>query len=259
MKILAFNWKLNPQTKKQAESLFDFYIKISGKSQNQVVVCPPFEYLFDFGRQPSAVSRYVSLGAQDCFWENLGSFTGTVSALNLKLSGVDYVILGHSERRLHLAETDAMVNKKVLNAIGSGLKPVLCLGETRLIHEKGEDATRKFIKKQIRGSLGGLNSFSLSQRSNIIFVYEPIWAISSNSGNVADSPDDAAKVVRFIKELLAADYGLRASRVLYGGSVNSKNIIGFLAHSEIDGFLIGRASLDKEEIKKMIQECDAKP
>lgn len=254
--LLVFNWKLNPQTKKQAESLFDFYIKISGKSQNQVVVCPPFEYLFGFSCQSSVVSRHVSLGAQDCFWENLGPFTGTVSALNLKLSKIDYVILGHSERRLHLGETGTMVNKKVLNAIGSGLKPVLCFGEALGVHEKGEDAVKKFIKKQIRDNLKGLDSFSLSQRSNIIFVYEPVWAISSNSGNVADNPSDAAEVVKFIKELLIMDYKLQMPKVLYGGSVNSKNINGFLARSEIDGFLVGRASLDKGEIKKTIELCE---
>ncbi len=255
--LLVFNWKLNPQTKKQAEALFDFYIKISGKSQNQVVVCPPFEYLWFLAEKKDKPG--LNLGAQDCFWENLGPFTGTVSALNLKLSGIDYVILGHSERRLHLGETGMMVNKKVLNAVGSGLKPILCFGEASGVHEKGEAAVKQFIKKQIFDGLKGLNSFSLSQRSNIIFVYEPIWAISSNSGNIADNPSDAAEIIKFVKELLITDYGLHVPRVLYGGSVNSKNIVGFLAHSEIDGFLVGRASLDKGEIKKIVEECDAKP
>ncbi len=257
--LLAFNWKLNPQTRKQAESLFDFYVKTGSKTKNQVVVCPPFEYLFDFSRDQKSGVRHLSLGAQDCFWEDLGPFTGTVSALNLKLSGIDYVILGHSERRFHLAETDAMVNKKVLHAIGSGLKPILCFGETLGVHEKGEAAVKQFIKKQLLGDLKGLNSFSLPQRSNVVFVYEPVWAISSNSGNIADRPSDAAKVIKFIKESLIVDYGLQVSKVLYGGSVNNKNIEGFLAHEIIDGFLVGRASLDKGEIKKIIEECDAKP
>lgn len=237
--------------------MLDFYIKISGKSQNQVVVCPPFEYLWFLAEKKDKPG--LNLGAQDCFWENLGPFTGTVSALNLKLSGIDYVILGHSERRLHLGETGMMVNKKVLNAVGSGLKSILCFGEALGVHEKGEAAVKQFIKKQIFDGLKGLNSFSLSQRSNIIFVYEPIWAISSNSGNIADNPSDAAEIIKFVKELLITDYGLHVPRVLYGGSVNSKNIVGFLARSEIDGFLVGRASLDKGEIKKIVEECDAKP
>jgi len=250
MRIIAFNWKLNPATAKQAESLFDAYQAVASRRKNSlVVVCPPFEYLWSFEvKKPG-----LGLGAQGCFWENLGPFTGTVSALNLKLSGIDYVILGHSERRLHLGETDAMVNKKVLNAVGSGLKPILCFGEALEIHEKGESAIKKFIKKQISDDLKGLNSFSLSQRSNIIFVYEPIWAISSNSGNVAENPEEAAGIIKYIKSLLATDYQLPAARVLYGGSVNQKNISGFLAHETIDGFLVGRASLDKEEIKKIIQ------
>ena len=257
--LLAFNWKLNPQTKKQAESLFDFYAKNSSKVRSQIIVCPPFEYLFGFSHQASVASRRIGLAAQDCFWENLGPFTGTVSALNLKLSGIDYVILGHSERRLHLGETDAMVNKKVLNAVGSGLKPILCFGESLGIHEKGANAVKKFIKKQISENLKGLNHFSLSQRNSIIFVYEPVWAISSNSGNVAEDPNEAVGIIRYIKSVLATDYELSSVKVLYGGSVNQKNVGGFLANGAIDGFLVGRASLDKEEIKKITEECDAKP
>ena len=215
MRIIAFNWKLNPATAKQAEGLLDTYRASASHHKNSlVVICPPFEYLFSFAIRHSPLATGFSLGAQDCFWENLGPYTGTVSALNLKLSGIDYVILGHSERRLHLGETDAMVNKKTLNAVGSGLKPILCFGEALEIHEKGESAIKKFIKKQISDDLKGLNSFSLSQRSNIIFVYEPIWAISSNSGNVAENPEEAAGIIKYIKSLLATDYQLPAARVL---------------------------------------------
>ncbi len=255
-KILAFNWKLNPQTKKQAESLLDFYAKNSAKAKSQVVVCPPFEYLFDFSRHLKSDIRYLNLGSQDCFWENIGPYTGTVSPLNLKLSGIDYVILGHSERRILLGETDAMVNKKILAAINSGIKPIICFGENIDAHEKGKAAVKKFIKKQALDNLKDLNSFSLSQRSNLIFVYEPIWAISNNSGNIADNPSDADETIKFIKELLMTDYGLQIPKVLYGGSVNSKNIAGFLAYPEIDGFLVGRASLDKGEIKKIVEFCE---
>jgi len=257
-KILAFNWKLNPQDKKLADQLFSVYEKQAKNRKNsRVIVCPPLEFLFGLSQYQSlAKSHHLDFGAQDCFWENLGPYTGTVSALNLKLSGIDYVILGHSERRLHLGETDAMVNKKTLNAVGSGLKPILCIGEGFKIHEKGEETAKKFLKKQLEVSLKNVSSLSVSQKNQLTITYEPIWTISNNSGNVADNPSDAAAMIKYLKEILAIRYSLLNIKVLYGGSVNSKNVAGFLSYNIIDGFLIGRASLDKEEIKKIIDETE---
>ena len=255
-KTLIFNWKLNPATQKQAEALLGVYQKTVSKNC-EIVISPPFEHLWFL----NAKKPVLGLGfcAQDCFWENLGPYTGAVSALNLKLSGIDYVILGHSEKRIHLGETDAMVNKKILNAIGSGLKPVVCFGEDLKTHAKGEDVVKKFIKKQLTGALKGLNSYSLSQKNSIIVAYELVWAISNNSGNVADSPADAAKIIEFIKDLLVSNFGFQVPRVLYGGSVNRKNIKSFLSFDQINGFLVGRASLDREEIQTIVRECGAKP
>jgi len=234
-KILAFNWKLNPQDKKLADQLFSVYEKQAKNRKNsRVIVCPPLEFLF-------GLSQYQSL---------------EISALNLKQTGVDYVILGHSERRIHLGETDEMINKKIINAIGSGLKPILCIGEGFKIHEKGEETAKKFLKKQLEVSLKNVSSLSVSQKNQLTITYEPIWTISNNSGNVADNPSDAAAMIKYLKEILAIRYSLLNIKVLYGGSVNSKNVAGFLSYNIIDGFLIGRASLDKEEIKKIIDETE---
>lgn len=256
MKTIAFNWKLNPQTEKQAEVLFEIYSDLAANSKNQVIVCPPFEYLFGLCRRQNHGNRYLGLGAQDCFWENLGPFTGEVSALNMKLAGIDYVILGHSERRIHLKETDEMVNRKLLNAITSELRPILCFGEDAAVHEKGEASVKKFIKKQVAAAIKGFESLPLSQKNNLIFAYEPVWAISGNSGNVADSPSDAGAVIRLMKDWLVSDFKLQSPRVLYGGSVNGKNVQAFLSQENIDGFLVGKASLVKDEVKKIIEETD---
>lgn len=254
MKLLAFNWKLNPQDYKLAEQLLAVYLKLAQKSKSQVIVCPPFEFLFSLLNSKFSIRNSgVTFGSQDCFWENLGPYTGEISALGVKQLGVDYVIVGHSERRLHLKETDEMINKKIFNAIQSGLKPILCIGEDQKIHGAGEKQAKVFLRKQLKACLKNFSSLSLAQKNQLIVAYEPIWAISNNSGNVADNPSDASAMIKFIKDELVSCFMLQAPRVLYGGSVNSKNLVGFLSHGLIDGFLIGRASLDREEVKKTIE------
>lgn len=253
MKTIIFNWKLNPQTFQLAQKLFSDYQKINSKLKNTfLVACPPFEYLWLLNQKRSG----LALGAQDCFWEDLGAFTGSVSGLNLKTSGIDYVILGHSERRSYLGETDEIVNKKVLHAINSGLRPVLCLGEDLKTHQQGETAVNNFVKKQLKKNLSGFEVLSASQKNQLIVAYEPIWAISSHSGGVADNPENASRVIRLLKEILTKDFQIPSVKVIYGGSVSSKNIVSFLGYQEIDGFLPGRASLDVNEVQAMVEACE---
>ncbi|MEW5805212.1 MAG: triose-phosphate isomerase [Patescibacteria group bacterium] len=250
--LLVFNWKLNPQNFNQAVKLFEAMKTGSKKAKNSVIViCPPFEHLFRILNLGAKVSN-LYFGAQDCFWENSGSYTGEISPLGLKTAGVDYVILGHSERRQYLDETNEMINKKLISALSFGLKPMLCLGEDEKTHFQGEKAVNSFLKSQLVQSLLGAERLSLSQKSNLILVYEPIWAISDNSGNLADNPADAAAAIKYLKEILVADYQLPIPKVLYGGSVNSKNIADFLKYPEVDGFLIGRASLNQQQAKEIM-------
>jgi triosephosphate isomerase len=262
--LIVFNWKLNPPKLEQAKDLFESIKKASKKAKNSIiVVCPPFEYLFRFvnnRRFTIGSSRYrfgeaghlLYLGAQDCFWESYGSCTGEVSPLGLKLAGVDYVILGHSERRKYLKETNEMVNKKVISGLSSGLKVILCLGEDEKVNQKGEKYVNSFLEVQLKQCLKSIENLPQPFRNNLIITYEPVWAISDYSGNLPESSSEAAETIKFIKQLATSNWQLANLRVLYGGSVNSKNISGFLKHSEIDGFLVGHASLNKQEVKKII-------
>jgi triosephosphate isomerase len=206
------------------------------------VICPPFPYLKDFSR-----NRNFKLGAQDVFWENVrsgGAYTGEVSADMLKKLGVEYVILGHSERRKWMGETDEVINKKLHTALASGLKIILCVGESREVKKKGEAAAKRFVSQELRADLSGVKKKFLK---NITIAYEPIWAIGTG---IPDKPEDAANMACFIKKLLSV-------RVIYGGSVNSENAARFLNTKEIDGALVGAASLNPKEFKK-IAEISAK-
>ncbi len=203
----------------------------------EVVVCPPLPYLRDFGQ-----NKNFKLGAQDVFWENVrsgGAYTGEVSVEILKKFGVGYVILGHSERRA-LGETDEIVNKKVKTALASGLKVILCVGESKETKKKGEVAAKRFISQELRADLSGVKKIFLK---NITVAYEPIWAIGTG---VPDKPEDAALMSLFIKKLLPV-------KVLYGGSVNQRNAAKFLKAKELDGALVGTASLNPKEFKKIVE------
>lgn len=210
-----------------------------------VVICPPFVFLADIRK----LSAEIRLGVQDVFWEEKGAFTGEISAQMLKKLGVEYVILGHSERRKWLRETDEMINKKVLAALGAGLAAILCVGEPLNIRKKGLAAAKRFVKNQLQKDLKNFSSFKF-KASRLIIAYEPIWAIGTGR---ADSPEDTAEMAKFIKKFLYSTFRIPHSFVLYGGSVNSGNAKMFLEKKEIAGALIGGASLIKEEFRKIIK------
>lgn len=202
----------------------------------ETVICPPFPYLADFNK------RNFRLGAQDVFWENLrsgGTYTGEISAAMLKDFGAEYVIIGHSERRA-LGETDEIVNKKLKTALAAGLKVIFCVGEPKDVRRKGEGASRQYVRNELRAGLSGVKKSFLK---HIFVAYEPIWAIGTG---IADKPEDAVNMAIFIKKLLPV-------RILYGGSVNSKNAGRFLKRKEIDGALVGAASLNPKEFKKIAE------
>lgn len=236
-----------PDSFKKAISLFERTRIYADKTRTntEIIVAPPFIYLANL---KVGKLKNLKLGAQDIFWENAGAYTGGISPKMLKNLGVEYAIIGHSERRKYLNETDEMINKKVLAALKAELKVILCIGEDLSIRKRGKKAVEKFIKSQLEKDLKGLLGVK-GRVSNVVVAYEPIWAIGAGH---SDTPQDAVEMIKFIKNLLTTRYSLNSIKVLYGGSVDSKNIVNFIKHSEIDGALVGHASLKAGEVKKMI-------
>lgn len=251
-KYFIANWKMNPKTLVEAENLLAMYGEAAKgiKSKKTAVgIAAPFLWLEDLIKKNK--SGQLEFGAQNCFWEREGAFTGEVSPLMLKNSGCSFVILGHSERR-RLGETDEMINLKVKAALKERLKIVLCVGESK-ISEENKDGYLE-IKEELLVALRGVKSSSLS---NVIVAYEPVWAISSNLGAQADSPDNALSSILYLRKLAGEIFDRRAAqeiKIIYGGSVNAKNIGDYFSQQGIDGVLVGGASLNGSEVIKMIKE-----
>jgi len=256
-KIIIGNWKMNPLSLQEGESLFINIAKSASLIKNtEIVICPPFLYL------PSFVSilagkgkpkfpnlhKKISLGAQNVFWGEGGAFTGEVSAEMLYNIGVRYVILGHSERRA-LGETNALVNKKIKASLSAGLRPILCVGEST------RDENHNYfnlVKTQLEECLNGVKKTLIPK---VIIAYEPIWAISTTENRKDATPADSLEMVIFIRKILSDKFGSDAGgmRIVYGGSVNEKNAPEFFKNGGIDGLLPGRASLDIARFIKIIK------
>jgi triosephosphate isomerase len=260
-KIIAANWKENPKTASAALRLFEgtarAAAKVSalGKGNFMAVICPPSIFLEGITRAATVSKNHfenLALGAQDVFWEEQGPFTGGVGPKMLRVLGVSYVIIGHSERRKWFNETDAMINKKIMRAIANGLHVILCVGEPLAVREKGIAAAKRYLKNQL---VEGLKKVFEGSAKSIIVAYEPIWAIGSGNN---DEPKDAAEIALFIKETVGALALYTAAKkevkvkVLYGGSVNSKNVGDYVQLDEIDGALVGGASLKADEFGKLM-------
>ena len=255
-KLLVFNWKSAPTTVdaaiKLARATENYLKSLKPKTQNlkpNVVIAPPFLFIEEVGK----FIKKVKLGSQDVFWENLptgkGPYTGEISLRQEKNLKVKYVIIGHSERRRILNETNEMINKKVLATLKAGLKVILCVGENLLIRKRGKKTIENFIENQLRKDLKNIENLKL-KIENLIIAYEPIWAIGTGR---SDSPEDAVKMIKYIKEFSIFNFQFSNIKVLYGGSIDGKNIKKFVKYKEIDGFLIGGASLKPKEIKNIIK------
>jgi len=243
--LIVANWKMNPQTLAEAKQLFDSVRKGLENIKNaEVVICPPFLYISNL---ESKISN-VKSGGQDCFWEKSGAFTSGISPFMLKNLGCDYVILGHSERRIHFGDTNEIINKKIKTAISAGLKPIFCIGETD--KEKKEGETKSVLTTQIEKGLIGI---SADQIKDIVIAYEPVWAIGT--GNPC-SPGETKKAILFIREIiskLCPEIIIDNLRILYGGSVNGENAEDYFLKSGIDGFILGGASLKPKELIKIVE------
>jgi triosephosphate isomerase len=244
--IIAGNWKMY-KTIPEAKTLVSGVLRsLSGINDVEVVFCPPFTAL-------STVKELVKdtpcgLGAQDIYWKEQGAFTGEVSPLMLKDIGCDYVIIGHSERRQYFGETDATVNQKVKAALAVGIKPIICVGESLAEREAGE--TDALIKKQTEKALEGIEASFIP---TLVIAYEPIWAIGTGKSS---SPADANQVIGLIRNTVANLFSKDVAaqmRIQYGGSVKPENIKEFMNQPEIDGALVGGASLEVESFLKLIR------
>ena len=243
-KVIAGNWKMN-MLPNEAIKFIDEITPLVKDTQNEVILCVPYTDLFY--ALLTAQNTNIKIGAQNMHWEETGAYTGEVSGKMLKSIGVEYVIIGHSERREYFAETDETVNKKIKSAIKYELKPIVCVGETLKQREGGKE--KEVVTTQIEKALEGLTD---NQVENIIVAYEPIWAIGT--GKTATS-EDANEMTKAIREKISDIYGqMVANRVIiqYGGSVKSSNAKELFSMSDIDGGLVGGASLKVEEFAKIV-------
>lgn len=233
------------KTPSEAISLINELKPLVEAAEVEVVVCVPFVCI------PAASEALkgsnIKLGAQNMHWEENGAYTGEIAPGMLKELGVEYVIIGHSERRQYFAETDETVNKKVLSAFSHGLTPIVCVGET--LEQREEGITKELVEKQTKAALSGLKEEEVER---IVIAYEPVWAIGT--GRTASS-DDANEVIGYIRATIADIYGddvAQKVRIQYGGSMKPENAAELMAMPEIDGGLVGGASLKAEDFAKIV-------
>lgn len=249
-KIIVANWKMNPQTTEEAKSIFAGIKKVASKmSKVETVVCPPFTQLSALSPQSSA----VKLGAQDAFWvnpqEGRGSYTGEISPDMLKMAGAKYVIIGHSERRENLGETNEMVNRKIKAAFEAGLKVIFCIGE------KARDAEHeylRFIKTELEEGLRGIKKLNFK---NLVIAYEPIWAIGKKGAD-ADTPAGVLEMGLYIRKSLQSIVGKDLTHdipIIYGGSAEPSNVGALLKDGGVQGFLVGHASLKPSQFNEILK------
>jgi triosephosphate isomerase len=238
--LFAANWKMNKSPAQTREYVVQFWAGAEALVQRaDIVLCAPFIDLETL-RTELAPSR-VKFGAQDCYWEPAGAFTGEISAAMLKDIGAAYCIVGHSERRRLFGETDETVAKKVDALLARELTPIVCIGES--LEEKQRGETAQCCMRQIVGGLGHLSD---AQRARLAIAYEPIWAIGTG---LSDNPASANQMAADIRRMAG---GLSEAKILYGGSMNEQNAASFCAQPEIDGGLVGGASLDPKTFLQLI-------
>ncbi len=244
--IAAGNWKMFKTAKEASKMISELKELVKGVSDREVVICPPFTALESAVN--AAKGSNVKIGAQNLYWEEKGAFTGEIAPGMIKDLGCEYVIIGHSERRQYFGETDATVNKRTFSALKAGLKPIICVGET--LQERESEKTFSVIETQIKGGLKGLSE---EQMKDCVIAYEPVWAIGT--GKTA-SKEQAQEVHAFIRKLLSDLFGkdtADAARILYGGSVKPDNVKDLMSQPDIDGGLVGGASLEAEPFSKIVK------
>lgn len=231
--LIVANWKMNPNTEQEAQELFNS-IKdgcLENVEKVDIVICPPFVYLSGL--------EGLALGAQDCYWEEKGAYTGEISTAMLKDLGCQYVIVGHSERRKFFGETNEDVNKKLKAILSANLIPIMCIGETE--REREENKTEEVLQEEIKEGLEGIDI------SKVVIAYEPIWAIGT--GNPCDI-EEAQRMREVIQKMTS-----KKMKILYGGSAKADNAESYLKQAGFNGLLVGGASLKPDEFISIVKQA----
>jgi triosephosphate isomerase len=250
-KIIAANWKMNMTVAETVSYIESFRIHVEPVNNVEIVIAPPFTAIAKLSEMLGG-SQKIRLGAQNMYFERNGAFTGEVSAAMLRELFVKYVILGHSERRQIFGETDSLVNRKVQTALASGLRAIVCVGET--LEERDAGREKEILETQLRGSLAGV---SAAQMVDIVIAYEPVWAIGTGRNA---SPEQAQEAHAHVREVLAelTDAATAAKvRIQYGGSVKPANAASLLGQPDIDGALVGGASLEALGFSEIVKAAAA--
>ena len=244
--FIAGNWKMNKTIKEAVEFVNGLKRSLSDVESVDIAVCPPFTAISDL--REILMDSNIKLGAQNLYWKKEGAYTGEVSAIILKEAGCEFVIIGHSERRKYFNETNEDVNKKIKAALSAGLTPIVCVGET--LEEREQAKTFDVVKGHVTGALAGLSNNDVLK---LVIAYEPVWAIGT--GKTA-TPEQAQEVQAYIRKLLNELYSeetAQSIRIQYGGSVKPENIKELMNQPDIDGALVGGASLKLDSFVEIVK------
>ncbi len=245
--LIAGNWKMNKTVAQSLELVEELKGKVAGVSGVEILVCPPFTSLYPV--QQLLAASNIALGAQNMYWEEEGAYTGETSPPMLQAIGCSYVILGHSERREHFNECNEEINRKLKAALEHDLTPILCLGET--LEEREEGQTAEVVKDQLEKGIAGVDEDKMHR---LVVAYEPIWAIGTGKSATAKEAGQVTALLRERLSELAAE-AAGEIRILYGGSVKPHNISELMAEDEIDGALVGGASLEAASFAGIVKNC----
>jgi len=246
--IIAGNWKMNKTVAEALDLVKGLKRELANIKEVDIVICPPFTALCDVSR--AVLNTNIRLGAQNMSEHNFGPYTGEIAAGMLKEFSVRYVILGHSERRRHQKETDELIAKRALAAHAAALKPIVCVGETLAEREAGR--TELVVGTQMRGSLAGL---SAEQMKETIIAYEPVWAIGTGRNATAEQAQDVHRFIRKQLTTMFNDTIARRVRIQYGGSVKPSNARELMSQRDVDGALVGGASLEDRSFSDIVKNC----
>jgi len=246
--IIAGNWKMNKNIGESIDLANSIKRSLYDVEEVGIVICPPFTSLSDV--KEVIMETNIKLGAQDLYWEKEGAFTGEISAPMLKNVGCEYVIIGHSERRQFFGETNETVNEKLKAALKEGLRPIVCVGEK--LEERNSGKAFDVIKDHVMNSLAGI---SKEEMLKTIIAYEPVWAIGTGVNATKDEAQEAHKYIRGLLTKMHGDEAARAVTIQYGGSVKPENIKELISQEDVDGALVGGASLKSDSFVQIVKNC----
>jgi triosephosphate isomerase len=246
--IIAGNWKMNKNIGESIDLANSIKRLLYDVEEMEIVVCPPFTSLSDVNE--ITMETNIKLGAQDVYWEREGAFTGEVSAAMLKNVGCEYCIIGHSERRQFFGETNETVNKKLKSLLKENIRPIVCVGEK--LEERKSGRTFDVIKDHVINSLAGI---SKEEMSRTVIAYEPVWAIGTGVNATKEQAEEAHKYIRTLLGQMHGDEVAKSVRIQYGGSVKPENIKELISQEDVDGALVGGASLKADSFVQLVKNC----